>query len=90
MKPGGKTKTPRRPSKHAELHGVPSAAMAKLSVKSEQAAVISDTEAELVGPKPSKESKPRSWHGSDENLAQKPSKTKPSKKEKKGDRLFKF
>lgn len=95
MKPG-KTKTPRvtTEKKHAEAHApkpaVPTAKMAKLSIK-QQDAVISDTEAESKEPKSLKESKPsRSWHGSSEDITPKPSNTKPSKKKSSGDRKFKF
>lgn len=89
MKGTGKTKTPRAPveKKHGHGHGAPTAAMAKLSVKPEPATVISDSEADHPELVANKDSKPRSWHGSNENLAQKQSKTKIKKK---SDRNFKF
>jgi len=87
MKPG-KTKTPRVPvEKSKHVHGVPTGSMAKLSVKAESAAVISDSEADHPEPIADNDSKPRSWHGSNENLTPKQSKTKLKKK---SERNFKF
>ena len=91
VKPG-KNKTPRVQSgkikhsdTHVKAHPTPSLPMAKLTITEQP--VISDSEADTK-PKPSKNSKPRSWHGSNEDL-RRPSKTKPSKKKSDG-RNFQF